>query len=186
MIMDIEIVCMRHPKIRISRDHCYGQYDVLPCPEHLNELYEENKNFVKEFDFIYSSPLTRCAQLAKKLSHSVIFDKRLKEIHFGDWEMKKWQEIGFTPQDFWLKSKGDFCFPGGESFNGLKSRIFDFLKDKEKHLKKAFLITHSGVIRALFVLLKKEDYESALKRKIVYGEKVSFKYNGPLKSAFLK
>lgn len=178
--MNIEFVCMRHPKLLISSEHCYGQHDVLPCPEHLNELYEENKNFIKKFDLIYSSPLTRCAQLAKKFSDSVIFDERLKEIHFGEWEMKKWEEIGYTAQNFWFASKGDFQFPGGESFDDFKRRIFDFIKEKERQLKNALLVTHSGVIRALFALLNEEDHASALKRKIVYGEKVSFQYKGNL------
>ena len=184
MKIEIQIVCMRHPKILISRDHCYGQHDVLPCPEHLNELYEENKDLIKKFDFIYSSPLTRCAALAKKLSSSVIFDERLKEIHFGDWEMRKWEEIGHTPQDFWLESKGNFRFPGGESFKEFKNRIADFSKTEEKNLKNALLITHSGVIRALFVLLQKESYASAIKRKIVYGEKVPFLYKGSIQELF--
>lgn len=180
-MIDIHITCMRHPKILISRDYCYGQSDVLPCPQSLNEIYQENKQWVKKFDFIASSPLTRCARLAKKFSNAVYFDDRIKEINFGEWEMKKWEEIGKTPTESWREYKNDhYSSPGGESFINFKSRIAAFLKEKEKNLKNALLITHSGVIRILSFILENQDSETLVQRRIAYGEKVSFKYKGKL------
>ena len=180
MHLDIDFVCMRHPQILISRDYCYGQEDILPCPKHLEELYRENKDIIKNFKTLYSSPLKRCADLAKRFSHQVQFDERLKEISFGDWEMKKWSEIGKSPLDIWLRAKRNFTPPGGEAFSHFKMRIFQFLKEKEKELNGALLVTHSGVIRALLILLMKEDFDSIIQRRIEYGEKIRFSFKGPI------
>ena len=38
---------------------------------------------------IFSSSLKRCKKLASQLSKDFIIDSRLKELNFGDWEMKK-------------------------------------------------------------------------------------------------
>jgi hypothetical protein len=50
---------------------------------------------------IYSSPLRRCAELAARLSDNIIYDARLAEMHFGDWEMLPWDAIPRAAIDAW-------------------------------------------------------------------------------------
>lgn len=51
----------------------------------------------RDWDVIYSSPLTRCAEFAQELSGRLLLplttDERLKEIGFGNWEGRTPDEI---------------------------------------------------------------------------------------------
>ena len=89
----MEIHIIRHIEPAIEKGICYGQTDVL-----LHDGYEKThkqiaKNIDTDFSQIYSSPLLRCKLLAQEISKDIIYDVRLMEVNFGDWEMKKWDEI---------------------------------------------------------------------------------------------
>lgn len=87
----------------IEKDVCYGQTDV-PIDAGVFESSVKNtlSQLPEKVDAIYSSPLMRCSYLAnyvkenKYSKNTIEFSELLKEVNFGDWENKKWNDINQT------------------------------------------------------------------------------------------
>ncbi|MDP3679008.1 MAG: histidine phosphatase family protein, partial [Methylotenera sp.] len=86
---------IRHTSLSIPAGICYGQSDVdvsLDFDIECNVLAK--KLALIQFDAVYASPLQRCTKLAHALNlGKTQTDERLKELHFGDWEMQAWDSI---------------------------------------------------------------------------------------------
>src|SRR6266540_3817224 len=121
---------IRHTKVNLPARTCYGYSDV-PL---LEGWEQEAEGLVQQLrhiqnPLVYSSPLSRCYLLACKLSHRVITDNRLKELNFGDWELKPWDEINDTQAKQWMNNFVETACPGGESYLDLSLRVKSFLTD---------------------------------------------------------
>ena len=81
---------------------------------------------------VISSDLARAVATADALAprRRLPHDPALREIHFGQWEMRGFAEIeAETPEHiraFW-DSPGDIAPPGGESWNALTTRLWPAL-----------------------------------------------------------
>jgi 2,3-bisphosphoglycerate-dependent phosphoglycerate mutase len=117
------------------------------------------------FDKIYSSDLPRCVETAKILNHelglAVVFEKGLRERHFGQLQGKKHEEIKALFPDLHSKlSTGNINFeiPGGESFKDFYIRVNDTLDRLAANAEeeKILIVSHGGaldcVIRRIFGL----------------------------------
>lgn len=158
--------------MKLDNKVCYGQSDIDLADTFESEIDDLKKKIAISPQMVfYSSPLKRCFLLAKKLSQSdPIIDKRLIEISFGDWELKKWDSINKAEFQNWLD---DFIFkkcPNGESYFDLFNRARDFFKEvvKKEH-KKVVIITHSGVIRSIFSYILKISLKNSFIIQIDYG-----------------
>lgn len=89
------------------------------------------ETYVPRDALVVSSDLSRAVETAhavqgtrQRLPH----DQRLREMHFGDWELRTWSELEETCPDhiraFW-ETPGDVCPPQGESWNQLCARVDD-------------------------------------------------------------
>ena len=104
------IVCLlytsflvRHTSLDIAPNICYGQSDVAISENFEAERLQLQKKLLNlKFDAIYTSPLQRCQHLAEALckdsslgfaNSDIKPDARLKELHFGDWELCPWDAI---------------------------------------------------------------------------------------------
>jgi len=149
----VNLHLIRHTSLDIPSGICYGQTDV-----------DVSENFAVEsaalkaklahvgFDAVYSSPLQRCSKLAKALNLGEIStDARLKELHFGDWEMQAWESIPRDVFDVWANDYANLAPPNGESFSQLHARAVMFLEEVggHSHGKNVAVVTHGGVIRAV-------------------------------------
>ena len=100
----MEIWLIRHTTPQVDNGICYGQLDL-----DVKDSFIEEAGLIKQhvegilFDKVYSSPLVRCKKLADKLpaSNSIICDKRLKEIDFGQWEGLAWKSIPHDEMEQW-------------------------------------------------------------------------------------
>lgn len=112
-----------------------------------------------EIEKVICSPMLRCRQTADKLSLAleVEYQSSLREVDFGQWETKTFDEISGTNQDLidlWISNYSNFYFPKGESVAQFVSRLSDLVRYlKEIPEQKILLITHGGVIRHLLCLL---------------------------------
>ena len=115
------------------------------------------------------SPLRRAmetAELALRPSgHSFSVDHELREIDFGDWEKKTFDEISAAdPENAarWGRFERDFAFPGGESLQSFTDRVERLAGRVAAHPAQTIVaITHGGVIRFLichFLGLRPRDY----------------------------
>lgn len=174
----MEVYLIRHTETIVDNDVCYGQSD-LPLKEPFFKEFDEILNRVKvEQPKIYSSPLSRCSILANyfhlhnKSLQAIKYDNRLKELNFGEWELKRWDEIESGPLNEWMHDFVNYSVPGGESFTRLYLRVNDFIKTtlfKEQRERPAIIITHAGVIRCFLCRKQNIPLKNAFSLQVNYG-----------------
>ncbi len=149
----MEIYLVRHTKVALSRDYCYGISDVELAESHQDDI-QQVKDKLKGIHFqgAYTSPLRRCKLLANELSEGPISKDDLLEMDFGDWELKKWDQLDREPVDIWMNDFVHERPPNGESYMDFSMNsvfFFDSLVKEFHDEDKVLLTTHSGVIRAI-------------------------------------
>lgn len=176
----MEIYLIRHTKVDIAPNTCYGQSDVKLA----SSFEEESKRILRKFlnieNFLcYSSPLTRCKSLAMKIpAREIRIEPRLMELNFGDWELQKWKSIGKVSFDAWNEDFVNNKVPGGESYFELSLRVKSFWKELIKQNEDSILVTHGGVIRAILANCLGLALENSFRIKIDYGGITKIILNG--------
>lgn len=178
----MRVYLVRHPAPAVAPGICYGQtdldlaQDVAPCLVGLRKLLPMDAP-------LYSSPLKRCRHLANALRFAPLFDDRLKEINFGEWEMRAWDSIDRAAIDAWAAAALDHAPPGGESVAMLYQRVALFLRerhaDNTDNADDLILVTHAGVMKACCALLLGLAEAEWIKLPFDYGS-VSLIENGEL------
>ncbi|WP_346864219.1 alpha-ribazole phosphatase [uncultured Draconibacterium sp.] len=176
----MKLIAIRHTSVEVEPAICYGQSDVGLAPSFQKEREEvalRLKGF--RFDKIYSSPLLRCKLLAEYLfdRESIVFDDRLKELDFGEWELKSWNAIYNDPLGkVWMDNYQNLPTLNGESYPQMAERVSAFLNEvKLEENNTVAIVAHAGVIRILKSIIKKcsiEDLFNTFKPK--YGSVIEF------------
>lgn len=133
---------MRHPRPRVAEGVCYGATD-LPIEADPDEIAVRLRALLPAAP-LFSSPLARCRKLAEALHAAPILDERIRELDFGEWEMRRWDDIDRAALDAWAADPLGFAPPGGESVAGLRERVAGFLRELPEE---AILVTHAGVMK---------------------------------------
>jgi alpha-ribazole phosphatase len=173
--MDVYLV--RHTTPDVDSGVCYGQADVG-----LAETFDMEWSMLTPKlahlvnPLVFSSPLQRCAKLAKRAADhfnfsSPLTDARLLELSFGDWELKAWEDIPQGVVGDWTDEHIMQAPPNGESYVDLYLRAKTFLYDLDKHQnnQQALVFTHAGVIRALVAEALKVPLREASGVEVNYG-----------------
>lgn len=166
----MEIYLIRHIEPNFEKGICYGQLDV-PIP---NDYREQHRTIIaklpKDFDAVFSSPLTRCKLLAEQISSNVIFDDRIKEVNFGNWEGEKWNDINQIELNNWMENYIEIAPKNGESLNDLVKRFSAFVIELEKkEFNKVIIVTHAGIIRSAFHIFNKMPLDRIMMQSVNYG-----------------
>ncbi len=146
---------IRHTTPDVQSGICYGHADL-----NVNENFHQEASFIKnklkdiQPHRVYSSPLMRCSKLAQFLfpHHQIAYDTNLQELNFGDWEMKKWNEIDQKEMDSWYQDFMNQFPPNGESFHQFYQRVtqsFDQIALSAQEDSTTAIVGHSGTIRCL-------------------------------------
>jgi alpha-ribazole phosphatase len=175
----MEIYLIRHTSVDVPNGCVYGQTDVG-----LNDTFEAEAEMVKKnleglaFDNVWCSPLTRCVRLAGYCGYpDAIRDDRLKELNFGEWEMKSWDELTDTHSKEWFENWVDTPTPGGESFNDQYKRVAAFLDEvRQGDYRRICIFTHGGVLRSARVYAGEYSMEKALAYLSAYGEVIKLEF----------
>ena len=169
----MEIYVIRHTTPDITKGICYGQSD-LDLVKNYNEEFGIVKSKISNTEGfkVISSPLKRCTKLAKSFSDKVIFDERLKELNFGDWELKPWNDIPEKEFNPWMTNFVNLAVPNGESYTELALRVNHFFEEllHSADNKNLIIITHAGPIRAFLANLLKVELKDSFNIKINYGD----------------
>ena len=132
-----------------------------------------------DWQYIASSPLSRCLdfaqQLSKKLKIGYSVDDRFKEIGFGAWE-------GLSPDDILARDinalKHFYKDPvrnrpeGAEPLETFSKRVWDAYEDvARKHVnEKVLIVGHAGVVRAISANILGMDLDHVYSSlKVEYG-----------------
>lgn len=169
----MEIYLIRHTTPEVDKGVCYGQADLELKSSYISEFEKIIEQIPADFDALYSSPLKRCALLASHINEEVQTDDRLKEYSFGNWELKKWDDIPKADLDPWMQDFVDHPAPGGESMRAMSKRVKSFFLDLlQKDYERVAVITHSVVIRIVLCFVERKPLKQAFERKLSYGEVV--------------
>jgi len=171
----MEIYVVRHTKVAINEVICYGQTDVELADSFQEELAQLKNQLPSEFDQVFSSPLSRCKILAETFSTKIIFDDRLKEMNFGDWEMKVWNDIPNDEIQPWYDDFVNYETPNGDSFESMYFRGASFFEELRKEdYKKILIVAHGGIIRSTWAYLLDIPLENTFKIPVNYGDILHF------------
>jgi alpha-ribazole phosphatase len=171
----MDIYLIRHTKTDTLKGLCYGQSDVALADSFLEEasLLQQKLPKLKPNSLVFSSPLTRCVQLAGRLSDKVTIDARLSELDFGDWEYRRFDDIDIDVLQQWTDNFVHVAPPNGESFIDLCQRAGSFWQDVVHGMhpasEKILIITHAGVIRALLAHILKLPPANAFQFRVDLG-----------------
>lgn len=136
---------VRHPPPDVGPGVCYGRSDVMARDVDLAAA--RLRAILPSAVPVFSSPLSRCRSLAERLHPSPVFDERLMEMHFGEWEGLRWAEVDIQGLDAWAADVAGYAPPGGESGRSVQARALAFVESLSA--AEAVLVTHAGVMRAL-------------------------------------
>nr|WP_297309947.1 alpha-ribazole phosphatase family protein [uncultured Flavobacterium sp.] len=171
----MEVFVSRHTRVSVPSGICYGQTDVALRETFLEEIDQFKHRIPTDLDIVFSSPLQRCVQVAKTFSEEINTDNRLLEMDFGLWEMKAWNDIPLVEIQPWYD---DFVFtktPNGENFEMLFLRLKSFLDElRTKDYQKVLIVTHAGIIRAIWTYLLETPLQNAFKIPIGFEEILHF------------
>lgn len=173
-IFDKEIFFIRHPKTVVGHSICYGSSDIAVAEDVMKataeEVLEKLGNFVPES--CYSSPLVRCKKLAETLfpSKKIMLEDAIREVSFGNWEGRTWDEIPVAAQKRWGENVLHFKEHDGENFVDLKARVVPFWESiLHNDDEKIAVVAHAGVIVALLSHLLQADPSKIFMLDITFG-----------------
>ncbi len=119
--------------------------------------------YLKKFNIqkIISSDLRRAYQTATTISDildmEVIIDKRIREMHFGEWEGRTYEHIYQNNlEDFqnWLKNPVACPLPSQEDIKKFVNRLNLFINDlKKMEEENIAVVAHGGSIQGIICLL---------------------------------
>ncbi|MGY5355841.1 alpha-ribazole phosphatase [Wenyingzhuangia sp. IMCC45467] len=164
----MNLYLIRHTTPDIAKGICYGQANIP-----VSESFEEESDFliskIKKFaiENVISSPLQRCTILAAKINANFTTNNNLKELDFGDWELKDWNKIPQEEIDPWMKDFVNVAVPNGESYMDLYLRTLSVYQQITKD--DTAIVTHAGVIRSILAHITKTDLTDSFDFKIPYG-----------------
>jgi alpha-ribazole phosphatase len=184
----LKLRLIRHPKPQVAAGICYGATDLLAEADAMASQLEDCLRMPTPV-LVFSSPLLRCAALARGLAArgwpEPVLDADFAEMNFGDWEMQAWSKIERRQIDAWAADISTYAPPGGESVQNVAQRS---LKAIHRHwgahahrvnslaaananpVPSVVLICHSGVIQGLSHALSGRPWHEFKPLNLAYGE----------------
>lgn len=153
--MPMKFTLIRHTSPDVAKGTFYGQTDVS-----LKDSFEKEAESVKlnldgkEFDSVFTSPLTRCRKLAAFCGYPDAEPSPLiMEMNFGAWEMKRFDEIPSDILEKYYSNWRTANTPEGESFTQHGQRVREFINlCISRNFKSVLAFTHGGSILHAMIL----------------------------------
>lgn len=176
------LTLMRHGFAEIPHDLCIGQLDASLTKLGRDAISLLAKNWPAPYpERIYCSDLSRTAEtahiLAQQMNLPVVSDPRLREVFFGEWEGRSWEEIYCKdPQlmERWGTDWVNIAPPGGESVRQLHTRVSQCYEELlQLPQSPTLIIAHAGSLRALACVLQRRPLDSLFDSNFSHGAPVS-------------
>lgn len=178
----MRLYLVRHPRPIVAANICYGSTDLAVAEEDVALIHASLLPVLPKKAALFSSPLRRCRNLSISLAETLeygalIYDARLVEMHFGDWEMRSWDDIPHADVNAWSNDMAGYQPGGGESVLQVAQRVRAFRDELASlNVEHAIVICHAGVIRLLAACThglsapEMARYVAQKPHKIGYGE----------------
>jgi alpha-ribazole phosphatase len=171
------LTLMRHGQVELPTDVCFGWTDVALSTSGRDHVFELAKNWAEpKPSKIWCSDLQRSHETANILADTFSIPYQcatgLREIHFGEWEGRSWDEIYRNDTDamqHWGEHWQTVAPPGGETAAQLMHRVvtcYQILCAEDVREEDRVLLTaHSGSLRALSCHLQDQSIERFFDRR---------------------
>jgi len=168
----MEIHLIRHTAVENPENLCYG-FTEMPLRKDYSDDFKALE-IDNDYDIVASSPSERCCLLADYFKLDYQTDERLREMNFGNWEMKKWTDIPEEEINPWYKDFINVKAAGGENLVEMQTRVLNFWNEliQKNDVNKVLIITHAGVIRLILQSVLQFPLENMFIVQIDYGKKV--------------
>lgn len=144
----VELVWIRHGRSSWNREGRWQGHSDVELDEHGREQARclGQRLLGARFDGVFSSDLKRARDTAELAlpGAPVTVDPRLRELNFGDYEGKSYDQSDPELAAWWKDPYG-LRIRGGESLQDLQARFFLWFQELEPGRYAVF--THGGVIR---------------------------------------
>lgn len=158
-----KVYLVRHGETDYNKMGCYyGWTDCSLAQEGIKQSQALRKSFENiQYDVMLSSDLKRAAETANIINRSpreIMVDKRLRELNFGQWEGKSYEEIAteYTEHwNLWIEDFENATPTEGESFVTMYNRICEYM-DEVLNLykdKSIVIVSHNGSLRIIVAYL---------------------------------
>lgn len=150
----VDLTLVRHTAVDVPRGVCYGATDVPLASTFEAEaaVVAARLRDLPPFDRVFTSPLSRCRRLASYCGYpDAEVDARLAEMDFGEWEMKRYDEISDPRLQLWFDDWLHAAPTGGESFMDQQRRFSSFLHEHASG-SRLLVFTHGGILTQARIL----------------------------------
>ncbi|MNO14414.1 Alpha-ribazole phosphatase [compost metagenome] len=172
----LELVLIRHGHTLWNKERRYlGSTDLALLPESKAELaaLRQQPELAGSFWQVYCSDMRRCREtlglIAPALVQTAIYDSLLREMGFGAWEGKTYEQLQQHPRyRSWIDDPAAVTPPDGEAWSAFTGRVEHFLSgllqtaaaaavtaapslknSSQAGPLRVLIVTHGGVIRQL-------------------------------------
>lgn len=167
----MKLIFVRHTSVAVGKGICYGQTDVgLADTFPLEASIVRDKLSEFKIDRAYTSPLSRCVKLAEACGFpDAVRDPRLMEMNFGEWEMKRYDEIADPRINLWYEDFINVKATGGESFMEQQQRLRSFVDSIKDSDGTVVVFCHGGIQLNAMILYLGMTYHEAFSHQPSYG-----------------
>lgn len=191
--MSSKITIIRHAPTEYNSQNIFiGTLDI-PVVSFNDKIVKELQRLLlcEKYTAIYSSPLQRSIQTAKKIfgdEYNIILDKRLIERDLGIWQGHNKEDIKKNNLNAFHGDNMDFYYTPekGEHFESVILRAVSFIYECCNSPVNILTFTHNGVFRVLKSLLTGIPLSSAFSIKEPFLEPQSFIVEDRLFTTILK
>jgi alpha-ribazole phosphatase len=172
----VELILVRHPRPVGGEGICYGSSDLGVADEELSGALA----VLRALDLpgaapVVTSPLSRCALLAARLSDAARTDARLAEMDFGAWERRRWDDIPRAEIDAWAADLLHHRPGGGVCVLGVARRVAAALDGlRALNEPQVLVVCHAGTIRLLATLATGLPVDEAARRAAVEPHRIPY------------
>lgn len=170
----MRVYLIRHGRPEGTEGRCYGRCDVQVSDEETRRvagsLRASLPPHILQAAPIHSSPLSRCAALARELvpDRAAVLAPQLLELDFGAWEGRAWNEVPRAELDAWAEDPWAHAPGGGESARAAFLRFRAWADDMQAQGHASVIaVTHAGLIRLALCAGRADP--SGLSLSIPYG-----------------
>jgi alpha-ribazole phosphatase len=157
------VYLVRHGETDYNKKSCYyGWTDCSLAQEGIEQSEALRSVFENiQYDVMLSSDLRRAVETANIINccnRELLIDKRLRELNFGQWEGKSYQEVSTEHTEdwnLWVEDYENAAPTDGESFANMYNRISEFM-DEARNLykdKSMVIVSHNGSLRIIAAYL---------------------------------
>lgn len=166
----MEIYLIRHTAVQ-APGICYGHHDVPLADTFAAEAAQLTSKLPLPPYRVVSSPAQRCVALAETVDTDLTLDERLREMNFGAWENRLWNDLPHAETAPWMADYVTFAPPDGETFGAVQQRVAAFLAELAANnpVEPTLIFTHGGTIRALVCHCLEIPLRNAFQLQIDYA-----------------